>query len=81
MKKKKLTLDKLVLGSLSASEQANILGGDDGSSVKIGPTCIPPTPIVTQKATSILAGCPVTMPPTLKPTSWGITCPAPTQPA
>jgi hypothetical protein len=65
MKRKKLSLDKLVLGSLSEAEQSNVIGGDLG----VGELAI------TQKSTTILATCPVTLPPTVGTT---ITCPVPT---
>lgn len=73
MKRKKLSLDKLVLGSLSETEQANVIGGDDsggGSVVYVNTVCIQgPT---TYPKTSYTATCPFTVPPSSRGTN--ITC-------
>lgn len=67
MKKIKLSLDKLVVGSLTAAEQKAIIGGYEGSggsTVTVNGVCITSAP--TYKSTSILAGCPQTPAPTEK---------------
>jgi hypothetical protein len=73
MKRKKLSLDKLVLGSLSEAEQANVMGGDDagtGSATHVNTVCVMPS--LTQPKTSYIATCPLT---TQKPYSTNMTCP------
>jgi hypothetical protein len=59
MKRKKLSLDKLVLGSLSEAEQSNVIGGDDGtgSVVYVNNVCVSNT---TYQKTSFTATCPLT---------------------
>ena len=76
MKRQKLTLDKLVIGSLSDAEQANILGGDDdgdASRVTANTVCVGGSTPGSGKSTDVTHGCPVNPPP--KP-STGMTCPA-----
>jgi hypothetical protein len=79
MKRKKLTLDKLVIGSLSDAEQANIFGGDDdGSASRVVDRlthCIGGGTPGSGGSTDVTHTCPVTMPPT--PAS-GMTCPVST---
>ena len=78
MKRKKLSLDKLVLGSLSDAEQANVIGGDDGggSVVYVQTVCVMPS--LTNPKTSFISTCPLT---TQKPYSGtNMTCPVTAQP-
>lgn len=76
MKKRKIVLDKLVIGALSDSEAASVLGGDDTSLVSGPGGCIPPTKPYSPPATNVVAGCPVTPPPTI-PTGSGFMCSLP----
>ncbi|KQM65217.1 hypothetical protein ASE74_10120 [Pedobacter sp. Leaf216] len=66
MKKIKLSLDKLTVGSLTEAEERKIMGGENesaGSQLVLNHVCVGSTsPAIT---TNIINGCTVTVPPTI----------------